>query len=58
VLSATVDRRFIVLPAIVYGFFLQHAIQGWCPPLPVFRHLGVRTQAEIEREKAALARSA
>jgi len=53
-LGATVDRRFLVLPAIVGGFLLQHALQGWCPPLPVFRRLGVRTQSEIEEERMAL----
>lgn len=54
VLGATVDRRFFALPAVVAGFLLQHALQGWCPPLPVFRRLGFRTQAEIERERYAL----
>lgn len=53
-LGATVDRRFLALPAIVFGFFLQHAVQGWCPPLPVFRGMGVRTRREINREKYAL----
>jgi len=53
-LGATVDRRFFLLPAAVAGFLLQHALQGWCPPLPVFRRLGVRTAAEIAAEKYAL----
>jgi hypothetical protein len=48
------DRRFMALPAIVAGFLLQHALQGWCPPVPVFRRLGVRTQREIDDERAAL----
>jgi hypothetical protein len=39
---------------IVQGFFLQHAIQGWCPPLPVLRRLGFRTVQEIEEERAIL----
>jgi hypothetical protein len=38
----------------VQGFFMQHALQGWCPPLPVFRRLGFRTQYEIEQERYAL----
>ena len=42
-LGAFVDRRFFLLPAVVAGFLLQHAVQGWCPPVPVFRRLGVRT---------------
>lgn len=53
-LGAFVDRRFLVLPAVVTGFLLQHAIQGWCPPVSVFRRLGVRTSAEIDRERYAL----
>jgi hypothetical protein len=36
------------------AFFLQHAIQGWCPPLPAFRMLGFRTKKEIEKERYAL----
>jgi len=54
VLGAMVSRRFLVLPAAVFGFFFQHATQGWCPPLPVFRQMGVRTRREINREKFAL----
>ncbi len=53
-LGARSDRRFLLLPAAVTGFLLQHAVQGWCPPLPFFRRLGVRTAAEIARERYAL----
>jgi hypothetical protein len=53
-LGAFVDRRWFVLPAVVAGFLLQHAIQGWCPPVPLFRRLGVRTQTEIDYERYAL----
>ncbi|MFL5242892.1 MAG: DUF2892 domain-containing protein [Gemmataceae bacterium] len=53
-LAAFVDRRFLILPGLVGGFLLQHALQGWCPPVPLFRHLGFRTSAEIERERCAL----
>src|SRR5437879_739651 len=45
VLGFTVDRRFFILPALVAGFLLQHAVQGWCPPVPFFRRRGVRTSA-------------
>ena len=44
----------VALTAAVPAFLLQHAIQGWCPPLPVFRRLGVRTADEINRERVAL----
>jgi hypothetical protein len=54
VLGALVSRRFLVLPAAVFGFFFQHATQGWCPPLPVFRKMHVRTRREINKEKYAL----
>jgi hypothetical protein len=53
-LGAGVNRRWFALPAVVAGFLLQHALQGWCPPLPVFRRLGVRTAAEIHEEIVAL----
>jgi len=53
-LTLLVDRRFAFVPLVVGGFLLQHAVQGWCPPLPIFRHYGVRTQSEIEQERYAL----
>lgn len=54
VLGATVNKKWLILPGIVLPLLLQHRLSGWCPPLPVLRHLGVRTRAEIEREKQAL----
>jgi len=54
ILGATVDRRFLLLPAAVGGFLLQHALQGWCPPLPLFRKAGVRTAKENNEERYAL----
>jgi hypothetical protein len=54
VLGATVNKRWLALPGVVLPFLFQHAVQGWCPPVPVFRRLGVRTRKEIEREKYAL----
>jgi hypothetical protein len=53
-LGTFLDRRLYVLPALVCGFLLQHAIQGWCPPVPLFRRLGVRTASEIDHERYAL----
>lgn len=53
-LAATVDRRWIVFSAAVAGFLFQHAVQGWCPPLPILRRLGFRTQSEIDYERYAL----
>ncbi len=53
-LTAVGSRRWLILPAMVGGFCLQHAFQGWCPPLELFRRLGVRTAREIEEERVAL----
>jgi hypothetical protein len=53
-LGHSVDRRFLYLPFVVGGFLLLHALEGWCPPLPLFRRLGVRTAAEIDEERRLL----
>lgn len=45
---------WFILPGIVGFFLLQHAIQGWCPPLPLIRRLGFRTASEINDERIAL----
>lgn len=52
--AITGHRKWLMLPLAVQGFFLQHAVQGWCPPLPVLRRLGFRTPAEIDAERYAL----
>jgi hypothetical protein len=49
-----VDRRWLALGAMASVFLFQHALQGWCPPVPVMRRLGVRTAREIEQEIEAL----
>jgi hypothetical protein len=53
-LGATVNRKWFIFPAAVAAFLLQHAVQGWCPPLPVLRRLGFRTASEIDYERYAL----
>ncbi len=53
-LAATVSSRWLLLPTAVAVFLLQHAVQGWCPPLEAFRRMGVRTTAEIDVERRAL----
>jgi hypothetical protein len=53
-LAALGSRKWLILSAVVQGFFLQHALQGWCPPVPILRRLGVRTYSEIEEERTAL----
>jgi hypothetical protein len=54
VLGLALSKKWFLLSAAVTGFLFQHAVQGWCPPLPLFRHLGVRTRGEIDREKFSL----
>ena len=52
--AATGSRKWLIVPGVVLSFLFQHAVQGWCPPVPVFRRLGVRTREEIDRERYAL----
>ncbi len=47
-------KRWFLLAGVVTAFLAQHALQGWCPPLPLLRRLGVRTAYEIDRERYAL----
>lgn len=54
VLALTVDKKWAMLPAVVTTFLIQHAVQGWCPPLPLFRMMGIKSRPELDREKYAL----
>jgi hypothetical protein len=49
-----VKRQWLLLPFVIATFLFQHGVQGWCPPLPLFRWLGIRTKEEILRERYAL----
>jgi hypothetical protein len=53
-LAAVKNRAWFLLPTAVLSFLFLHAVQGWCPPIPVLRRLGIRTREEIERERYAL----
>jgi hypothetical protein len=53
-LGVTKSRKWLIIPAVVQTFFLQHALQGWCPPIPILRRLGIRTADEINEERYAL----
>jgi hypothetical protein len=53
-LGATGSRKWLALPVLVTAFLFQHAVQGWCPPVPVLRRLGFRTVYEIEEERREL----
>lgn len=54
VLGLTMSRKWLLLSAAVSGFLFQHAVMGWCLPVPLFRRFGMRTRGEIDREKFAL----
>jgi hypothetical protein len=54
VLGVTMSRKWLLVPVVVGAFLFQHAIKGWCPPVPAMRRMGVRTRQEIERERYAL----
>jgi hypothetical protein len=45
---------WLVLFGTQLGFLLFHSVVGWCPPLPVFRRLGFRTQKEIDVERQCI----
>ena len=53
-LGFVVSKKFFLIPFVVGTFLLQHALQGWCPPLPILRRLGYRTTSEIQEERDAL----
>ena len=52
--GCTMNKKCLALTATVLSFLLLHSTQGWCPPVPVLRRLGVRTRREIDRELFAL----
>lgn len=53
-LGVLVDRRWFRFTGVASAFMLEHALEGWCPPVPVFRAAGVRTRREISLEQTAL----
>ena len=53
-MALTQSPRWALLPLGVSAFLLQHALQGWCPPVPILRQLGFRTESEINLERVAL----
>lgn len=53
-LSLLLNKYSIILPILLLLFFIWHAFQGWCPPIPILRYFKIRTRPEIDREKYAL----
>jgi hypothetical protein len=43
-----------LLFATQIGFLINHAVRGWCPPMPILRRLGFRSAQEICAERCAL----
>ncbi len=54
ILAAFHSMYWLILTGLVGFFLLQHALQGWCPPLPIIRRFGYRTADEINKERTAL----
>lgn len=48
------SRKWFLLSGTAGAFLLQHALQGWCPTVPLIRKMGIRTADEISTEKTAL----
>jgi hypothetical protein len=53
-LGFAINKKWFAFSGLAAAFLLQHALQGWCPPVPFWRRRGVRTQREIFEEKMAL----
>jgi hypothetical protein len=53
-LSALSSRKWLLLPATVLGFLLQHSLTRQSAPVQLLRRLGIRTRREIESEKYAM----
>jgi hypothetical protein len=53
-LSFIGGKKWLLLPAFALPMLFYHAVSGWCPPMPLFRRLGVRTRREIDSEIYAL----
>lgn len=54
VLGLTVNKKWLLLPLATSIFTLANIARGRNNPLPFFRRLGLRTRAEIEKERYAL----
>lgn len=54
VLAWLINIYWLILPGVVLPFLAIHALQGWCPPLPIMRRMSIRTRREIDWEKFSL----
>lgn len=53
-LGFLVNKWFFVICTFISFYLLMHALEGWCPPLPLIRKMGKRTVYEICTEKMIL----
>ena len=53
-LGARVHKNWFILPGVIAGFLALHAVKGWCPPVPLFKAMGVRSRKDIDKEKYGL----
>ncbi len=53
-LAATRNRKWGLATCAGLALFFVHAREGFDPPLPLLRQMGIRTRAEIHRELFAL----
>ena len=53
-LGFTVNRRWLIVPALALGCLMQHALFRSSPAVQLMRRMGARTRREIESEKYAL----
>lgn len=51
ILGLKSNKKWFLLTGAAGIFLLQHSVQGWCPPVPLLRRMGVRTSEEINNEK-------
>ncbi|GEO07783.1 hypothetical protein [Segetibacter aerophilus] len=54
ILALTVNKKWLALPLATSLLSLANIVRGRNRPLTVFRKLGFRTRAEIEKERYAL----
>jgi hypothetical protein len=47
-------KGWLYFLGVQMAFLFTHAAVGWCPPVVVWRRVGVRTKAEIDVERALL----
>lgn len=48
------NRKWFYVMAVQLPFLAYHAVNGWCPPMALFRRLGFRSSKEIDAERYAL----